>query len=114
MSTIEHITPLHDRILVRRLTKKNERVIWVREHPEMIDMVGQGENAQHDDNRRVFIMSRVLAIGSAVRDIAKGDTIVHTAWNDLPSWLDVPADYCFIRENDVAGHCDPEGMGYDA
>lgn len=113
MNYLEHLRPLHDRILVQRLTLKSQLIQVIRENPNLQDMIGQGDNAEHDDNRRVFLMSHVLAVGPSVHSVKKGDTIVHTAWNDLPPWLDAPPDYSMIRENDVAGHCEPDAMGYE-
>jgi len=113
-SLLDNLSPLHDRILVRRLVLKSQLIQLIQENSNLSDMIGMGENGEHDDNRRVFLMSRVLAVGGSVRGIKKGDTIAHTAWNDLPPWLDAPKDYSMIRENDVAGFCEPAAMGYEA
>jgi co-chaperonin GroES (HSP10) len=104
-SMIERMTPLHDRVLVRYLHKKpsSSDLILVRENPDMMDYIGQGDNGGHDDNRRVGIVSQVISVGDGVRDIAKGDVIMHTAWDDLPEWLDHKG-YAAIRVADVFGH----------
>lgn len=114
MNWLDQLQPLHDRLLVKRLPLKKRLLEIIRENPNLIDMVGQGCNGEHNDNRRGFLMSRVIAVGTSVQGIKKGDAIVHTAWNDLPPWLDAPSDYAMIRESDVAGQCDPEAMGYEA
>lgn len=114
MNWIENLRPLHDRLLVKKLQLKKRLIEVIRDNPHMADMIAQGMNGEHDDNRRVFLMSRVVSVGNSVRGVKKGDMIVHSAWNDLPPWLNAPKEYAMIRENDVAGHADPEAMGYEA
>lgn len=102
------IAPLHDRIIVKRLeslaTLDSKIILLVRENPELMDFVGDGNNGENNDNRRIAVMSKVIAVGSGCRDIKKGDLIAHTAWNDFPAIFDIPKDYAMITQRDVMGH----------
>jgi co-chaperonin GroES (HSP10) len=111
---LETLTPLHNGILVKHLEKKGtlSGLIVIRENSDMMDMVGDGMNGEHNDNRRVGLVSKVLSVGGSVLGVKKGDVIMHTAWNDLPAWLDAPKGYAMIREADVWGHYD--GSEYTA
>lgn len=115
MNYLEQLQPLHDRILVIHLPRTGTLEV-IRENPGLVDMIGQGDNAQHDDNRRVFRVSRVVSVGESVRGVRKGDTIAHTDWNDLPDWAQTEENkgYAIIREKDVAGHVEAEALGYQA
>jgi hypothetical protein len=99
---LESIRPLHDRIIVKHLAEPQGLIHVVRENPLLVDYVGQGDNGSHDDNRRVFLTSTVISVGSEVRGVKKGDIIRHTAWDDLPESLR-QRGWAMIREGDVAG-----------
>lgn len=104
-TVLDTLQPLHDRLIVKHLERKpSSGLIIVRENEDMFDMVGDGKNGEHNDNRRVGIVSQVIQVGTSVRGVKKGDVIMHTAWNDLPAWLDAPKNYAIIREGDVFGH----------
>lgn len=111
---LDTLQPLHKGLIVKHLQRKPSPsgLIVIRENPEMMDMVGDGENGNHNDNRRVGLVSQVLSVGPGVHGVKKGDVIMHTAWNDLPAWLDAPKEYAMIREADVWGHYD--GPEYSA
>lgn len=102
------VQPLHDRIIVKRIqslaTLESKLIILVRENPELLDFVGDGNNGHNNDNRRVALMSQVIAVGAGVRGVKKGDIIAHTAWNDFPQLFEIPKEYALITEGDVMGH----------
>lgn len=102
------LTPLHDRLIVKHLREQVGRSLVIRENPNLVDFVGQGENGEHNDNRRVAVRSVVVSIGAKVRGVKVGDCILHTAWNDFPEWFnrEIGEEYALIRQNDVMGHLD--------
>lgn len=96
--------PLHDRLVVKHITEKHGLIEVIRENPDLVNFVKQGENGDADDNRRVFLKSEVISVGCDVRGVKVGDIIKHTAWDDLPEAYRQPG-YSMIREKDIAGHC---------
>lgn len=106
MNLPEQMAPLHDRLIVRHLErKKTDGLIVIRDNPHMLDFIGDGKNGEHNDNRRVGVVSRIVSVGETVRGLKKGETILHTAWNDFADCEEFKG-YAMIREGDVWGHYD--------
>lgn len=99
----ETIQPLGDRLVVKKLPVDEvtaSGLIVIRENPHLQDMIGDGANGEHNDNRRVFIRSIVVSCGSKVRGIKPGDVVMHTDWSDA----DLPG-YALIRQGDIGLVC---------
>lgn len=106
------VKPLHDRVLLRKIEKewKPEEIVWVRDHPEFVDVVENMTDGRHGDYRRMPIMGVILAVGPGKRDkkfrlrpttVKPGEVVIFTDWND---WESAPKGVYMVREADIWGY----------
>lgn len=111
MEKIEHLRPLHDRVLVRLFdTHAPEGLIIVRDNPDCVDALNNRTDGEHGDYRRVGVHGIVVSVGPGIYDrkfrfrpttLTPGEVITFTAgWDDADGAI---PGHVLIREADVWG-----------